>query len=203
MPRAVLTEEQVADFRRRATAAATVLFSEQGYEAVTMRGVARALGCSAMTPYRYVSNKEELFAMVRADAYRRFADAQEAAFETEGPVLARIARLREAYLSFALEEPNAYRVMFELQQPDPGDHPELLEQSERAFSYNLRLATEAQETGVLEGDPLTLAHLFWAGIHGLISLHLAGKLRLGRSIEQLVAFPIAWPTSNPDPRRTP
>ncbi len=202
MPRTVLTADQVADFRRRATAAATILFSEQGYEAVTMRAVARALGCSAMTPYRYVSNKEELFAMVRTDAYRRFADAQQAAFETEGPLLERVAHLRAAYMDFALDEPNAYRVMFELQQPDAGDYPELVEQSERAFSYNLRLATEAQESGLLEGDPRTLAHLFWAAIHGLISLHLAGKLRLGRSLEQLVAFPIIWPTPNPDTRRT-
>jgi WHG domain-containing protein len=39
---------------------------------------------------------------------------------------------------------------------------------------------------VLAGDPLTLAHQYWAGLHGLVSLHLAGKLGLGRSARELL-----------------
>jgi hypothetical protein len=46
---------------------------------------------------------------------------------------------------------------------------------------------EAVEAGALEGDPLTIAHLLWAGAHGLVSLHLAGKLSSGRGFAQLAA----------------
>ena len=46
--------------------------------------------------------------------------------------------------------------------------------------------------GKIEGDPLTVAHLAWAQVHGVISLHLAGKLIMGRSVEDLIdaALPV-------------
>ncbi|MBC7978874.1 MAG: WHG domain-containing protein [Myxococcales bacterium] len=45
---------------------------------------------------------------------------------------------------------------------------------------------EAVTRGVLAGDPNELAHIYWAGLHGLVSLHLAGKLRIGRSLDSLI-----------------
>ncbi len=44
----------------------------------------------------------------------------------------------------------------------------------------------------MEGDPLERAHFLWAQVHGLVSLHLAGKLVMGRSLEQL--FPAVFDT---------
>jgi hypothetical protein len=32
------------------------------------------------------------------------------------------------------------------------------------------------KAGILAGDPQLLAHVFWASLHGLVVLHLAGKL---------------------------
>ena len=185
MPRAALSRSEVAAFRGRAAAAATRLFAEQGYEAVTMRAVAEALGVSAMTPYRYLAGKEELFALVRAEAFRRFAEALEAALVRGGEPLEKLRRLKQAYVGFALAEPDAYRIMFELRQPDPL-HKELQAQSRRAFGALHRTVAAAVDAGDLDGDALTLAHLLWASTHGLVSLHLAGKLA-GRTITQLAA----------------
>ena len=44
-----------------------------------MRALAEDLGCSAMTPYRYFHDKQEILAAVRAAAFDRFADAMEKA----------------------------------------------------------------------------------------------------------------------------
>ena len=164
------------------------LFAAHGYEAVTMRSLADALGCSAMTPYRYLEGgKRELFGLVRAEAFRRFADRLEAALARGGDVLARLTRLKQAYVRFALDEPDAYRMMFEL-RGDDADLPELARESARAFGCLRRTVTDAVDAGELEGDALTLAHLFWASTHGLISLHLAGRLGAGRSVTQLAAI---------------
>jgi Tetracyclin repressor-like, C-terminal domain len=43
----------------------------------------------------------------------------------------------------------------------------------------------AVQSGVLAGDPDLVAHQMWAGLHGLVSLHLAGKLELGKSARSL------------------
>jgi AcrR family transcriptional regulator len=186
MPRAALSQDELAAFRRRATEAAMRLFARRGYQAVTMRALAAALRVSPMTPYRYFAGKEALFARVRAEAFRRFAETLEAALPGRGDALARLLRLKRAYLGFALEQPDAYRIMFELRQ-GPGRDPELLAQSRRAFAALHGTVAEAVDGGALAGDPLTIAHLLWAGAHGLVSLHLAGKLVSGRSLAQLAA----------------
>jgi AcrR family transcriptional regulator len=188
VPRAALSHDEIAAFRRRATDAAMGLFAASGYEAVTMRALAAALDVSAMTPYRYIESKEALFALVRAEAFRRFGDRLEAALPGRGGPLARLGRLKKAYFAFALAQPDAYRIMFELRQPAGDGHAELLAESRRAFGVLVRSVAEAVAEGLLAGDPLTIAHLLWADTHGLVSLHLAGKLTAGRNLVRLATI---------------
>ncbi len=183
MPRPALQPAEVDAFRKKAVEAAMHLFAEEGYAAVTMRGLGAALGVSAMTPYRYLSGKDELFALCRAEAFRRFGDRLEAALAKPGNPIDRLRRLKQAYIGFALEQPDAYRIMFEVREPTASEP-----QAKRAFGCLHRTVAEAVEAGELDGDPLTLAHLFWASTHGLVSLHLAGRLVSGRRLEQLAAI---------------
>ncbi len=90
MARAALLPADIATTRERLATAATKLFARHGYDAVTMRAVAAELGVSAMTPYRYLGGKDELVALVRAQAFTRFAEALEAA---TAPARDPIARL--------------------------------------------------------------------------------------------------------------
>jgi AcrR family transcriptional regulator len=189
VPRAALTEAEIEAFRKKTVRAATRLFAAQGYEAITMRAIASELGTSPMAPYRYFENKAEIFAMVRAEAYRRFASDQEAAFRSEGRPLERLFAMREAYVRFALKNPDEYRVMFELHQEPEDRYPRLGAEARRAFGALETAVREAIEAGVLEGEPLTVAHLLWASVHGLVTLHLAGKLTTGRTIDELLAAP--------------
>lgn len=187
MPRAALTVEELSAFRKRAVRAATRLFAERGYQGVTLRSLAKALGVSPMTPYRYFENKAELFAMVRTQAFRRFAEAQrDAVGEVDDPEES-LRLLGAAYVRFALEEPDAYRIMFELSQAPAGTYPELETEQARAFSYLREAVKRGVEAGLLEGEPLRRAHLLWAQAHGLVSLHLAGKLIMGCSLEDLIS----------------
>ena len=187
MPRAALTRDELEAFRERALDAAMGLFAQRGYRGVTLRSLARALGVSAMTPYRYFENKDELFAMVRTEAFRRFANAQRDAIEgTDDPEHA-LRMLGRAYVSFALNEPDAYHIMFELLQAPSGTYPELDAEQARSFSYLRDAVERLMEAKGSEGDPLRRAHFLWAQVHGLVSLHLAGKLVMGCSLEDLVS----------------
>ena len=186
MARAALTVEELHAFRGRAVSAATGLFAERGYRGVTLRSLAKELGVSPMTPYRYFENKEELFAMVRTEAFRRFADAQrDAVAEIDDPEDA-LRMLGRAYVSFALDEPDAYHIMFELLQAPAGTYPELEAEQARAFSFLHDAAQQGGEAGLSEVESLRRAHYLWAQIHGLVSLHLAGKLVMGCSLDDLL-----------------
>jgi len=208
VPRIALQPDEIAAFRRRAGEAATRLFAAHGYDAVTMRALADELGVSAMTPYRYLSGKDELVALVRTAAFRRFAEALEHATARVADPEDRLRRLKRAYLRFAATHGDAYRIMFELRGPDDaGRWPELAAEAARAFGVLGDSVRAAVVAGVLEGDPLTIAHLLWAGAHGLASLHLAGRLNLGRSLDRLAAVDHELagfrPTHKPRrPRRT-
>ena len=179
--------EELDAFRGRAVAAATKLFAERGYAGVTLRSLAKALGVSPMTPYRYFQNKEELFAMVRTEALSRFADVQRdgvAGIEDPEEALRTLGRV---YVRFALDEPDAYHTIFDILQAQAGSYPELESEQARAFSYLHAAVTAAVDAELIQGEPLHRAHLLWAQVHGLVSLHLAGKLVMGCTLDELIS----------------
>jgi AcrR family transcriptional regulator len=185
MPRQVLSAVEIDSFRQRIAAVAEHLFAVNGYDAVTMRSIAEKAGCSAMTPYRYFEDKEEIFAMLKAAAFRRFADGQERAYAASADASQRLVDLGRAYIEFALAEPDAYRIMFELRE-EARPYPELVEQEVRAIAPLKAAIAEAVAEGTLQGSPEILVHLAWARVHGLVSLHLAGKFRGETKIEDLI-----------------
>jgi AcrR family transcriptional regulator len=172
-----LSRDEIDAFRARLCAVAQKRFAKQGVDGVSMRQLADALGCSPMTPYRYFRNKEDILAAVRAAAFDRFASAlEEAARKTQGDLRAGGQAMGEAYIRFALSDPEAYRLMFDLSQPHPDRYPELVRASARA-RHMMSAALEALvEAGIFAGDPQLLGYVFWATMHGLVVLHLAGKL---------------------------
>jgi AcrR family transcriptional regulator len=130
-----------------------------------------------MTPYRYFRDKDEILAAVRTAAFDRFAHAlEDARRQARGDLRAGGQAVGEAYVRFALDNPEAYRLMFDLSQPHPDRYPELVRASARArhlMSAGLEALVEA---GVFAGDAQLLGYVFWATLHGLVVLHLAGKL---------------------------
>jgi AcrR family transcriptional regulator len=185
MPRN-LSPEDVASFRERLCHVAERQFAERGFDGVSLRTITDELGCSRMTPYRYFEDKAEIYAAVRASAYERFSTAQEEAMASGEGAVGRLTELGRAYVSFAIEAPHAYRLMFELAQPDPGEHPELRVAEGRAWAPIRDGIQALVDDGVLAGDAVVLAHTFWSGVHGIVSLHLAGKLSHGLALEELV-----------------
>lgn len=184
MPRRRLSQREIDEFRDALCRAATRRFAERGYAGVTLRGLAAELGCSPTTPYRYFRDKQEIFAAVRARAFARLADVTEAAADACADPLARLRTVGAAYLGFAQREPQAYRIVFELAQPDPDGHPELAKQRQRASQVLRDSVDAARRAAHVRGDLETVSHVFWAGLHGLATLHLAGQLR-DLSLEEL------------------
>jgi len=176
MPRN-LSPDEVEEFRRRLCDVAERLFAERGPQGVTMRELARELGVSAMTPYRYFQDKESILAAVRANAFDDFAAALEQAALTRGNAAERADAVGRAYLDFAFSNPAAYRLMFDLAQQDDGRFPELERAGKRARATMTGYMEALVAGGFLAGDPEMLGQIFWATVHGLIVLHLAGKLQ--------------------------
>jgi len=178
MPRA-LTDADVTDFRERLCDAAEMLFAAHGPDAVTMRQLAASLGVSPMTPYRYFKDKDAILAAVRAAAFTRFAVALEGARQDGDAPLVASQRVADAYTDFALAQPDAYRLMFDLSQPTEDQYPELAVAAARARRTMTAHVEGLIAAGLLRGDPEIIGHVFWASLHGTIVLQLAHKLSPG------------------------
>jgi AcrR family transcriptional regulator len=178
MPR-YLTDKDIADFRAELCRVATERFARFGYEGVTMRQLAEALGCSPKTPYRYFKDKADILATVRADAFARFSDALEQAAVAATDPLERGRLVGEAYVKFALANPHAYRIMFEIDQPIDDSHADLAREALRARQFITRQSEEMAEAGLIAVDPQLFGWSMWAAIHGLVMLHQAGMLQGG------------------------
>ena len=172
-----LTDEDVAKFRDRLCDVAEHLFAEHGAEAVTIRQLASALGVSAMTPYRYFKDKDAILAAVRARAFDRHAEALEAARKTPDLDPAeRAEAIGHAYVRFALENPEAYKLMFDIRQPSAEAYPDFVRAAARSHATMTAHLLDLKAAGHFDGDPDYVGHLYWAALHGPIMLQLSGML---------------------------
>ncbi|BDX33361.1 TetR family transcriptional regulator [Mycobacterium antarcticum] len=203
MARPVLSKAQVDAERRRLSATALRLFREHGYESVTLRKLATEAGVSKGQPYSYFASKEELFAYLRADLIRQFSDCiLQPAVEVQNP-LARIRAILLKFVDFVIAHPEEYRLMFSLRQPDPRKYPDLERARLDLMQPMLDAYEQAIEQGAARGTPAVQAHIAWALVHGLLSLHAANQLVRGCDLNSLVgpAIDQLFEQQAPDSRR--
>ena len=188
MPR-YLTEQDIADFRAELCKVATERFARFGFEGVTMRQLAEALGCSPKTPYRYFKDKADILSTVRAQAFEKFSDALETAV-TNAPSdpVSKAQAVGEAYHRFAMKNPHAYRIMFDIDAPIDDSHPDLGPQADRAAKYITRTAESLVKAGVIDVDPTMFGDAMWAATHGLVMLQQAGMLEHAPDYRTLAHF---------------
>lgn len=168
------------------------LFVERGANGVSMRDLAAELGMSPMAPYRYFKDKAEILATVRAAAFSRFSDTIETAFASGNTPTARARAIGKAYLGFALEEPDAYRLIFDLVQPDEDQYPELAYQSARAKAVLTRQSEDLIQAGLAPNDPEHVTHSLWAAAHGVCVLYMAGKFKSTSSVRDTYRATMRW-----------
>jgi AcrR family transcriptional regulator len=172
--RPVLTDEEVAAFRADVCRVAEVLFARHGVAGVTMRQIAAELGCSSTTAYRYFRNKEEIQTAVRAAAFNRFCEVIEQAACSSPDPRKSARNVGKAYLDFALQNPDAYRMMFDINQATVTGNADLAEALTRSRRSMVAYLVPLIDKGILRGESHALGQMLWAAAHGLVMLRLSG-----------------------------
>lgn len=157
--------------------AAADLLDEGGIEAVTLRAVGRVAGVSRQAPYRHFADKEDLLSAVAAGYFGGlWGEMAAAAEEADGDPMSRLGAMVEAYVRFALRNPNRYRLMLgpEIKgSPHTGVH----EAARAVHGGFVGAVAECQKAGQLPaGDTLELAALMAATSHGAVDQTLAGHV---------------------------
>jgi AcrR family transcriptional regulator len=179
-----LTEQEVESFRGRLVRAAEKLFAAHGAAGVTMRQIAKSLGYSQTAAYRYFADKDEILAAVRAAVLDRFCTKLETALKPGRDARENARAVGQAYLRFAVEDPDSYRLIFVTDGQDLMA-PEFSQMARRINATMTDYVRALIDQRYLEGDPVELGRAFWVAAHGVVMLHLSGFLPSLRARDEL------------------
>jgi AcrR family transcriptional regulator len=157
------------DLRRALVAAGLVLLEESGAAALGLREMARLVGVSAAAPYRHFADRKALLEAVAAQGFRDFTAAMEQATADVEPG-EQLARMAQAYVGFARQQPALFRLMFS-SELHPYRDPELREQADAAYA-TIAVAAARED----KSAPGEVAVTCWAFVHGLAMLLLEEQI---------------------------
>ncbi|HVR19480.1 MAG TPA: TetR/AcrR family transcriptional regulator [Polyangiaceae bacterium] len=169
-------EREKKDLRQKILKAARELLVKRGYEAVTMREIAKRIEYSATALYKHFADKEALVRELCREDFAAFARYFVEQVASSGDPLERFARSGLVYLGFAEQYPEHYRLMFMTElPPTPPEAGERDDPARNAYVFVRGLVDELMRGGHLRDD-LTdvdlVAQTVWAGVHGAAALDL-------------------------------
>lgn len=172
------------DTRKRILHAAQAELVETGPDNFSLRSVARRVGISPMTVYRHFKDKEDLQGVLIAEGYAALRRHLEPSLFADS-ARERLAGLIQGYADFALESPGTYALLFNHRME--GEEQRKLANRRNAASFRMLQdrVRECVDEGILppNADAEALSLDIWGILHGLMTLHQAGKI--GLPAEQL------------------
>ena len=150
----------------------------EGYRALSMRRIARAVGCTATSIYLHFRDKDDLLHALIHEGLERLHEQLLSVVDGVEDPRCRCERLCRSYLEFALENREYYEVIFSL-------HPEHMKRYPQALYRRARgnleffadsIAAAAGRAGDRKDSDYLHAHVIWAQLHGAVTLHLTERL---------------------------
>jgi AcrR family transcriptional regulator len=139
---------------------------------VPIRAVAEAVGVTTPSIYLHFADKQQLLAAVVADVFRELDDAMIEAAAGETTPMGRLRAFGLAYVRFALDHPEHYRLAVLEPCPKPNiEVDEVLHSS--AFAHMQATVEECVDAGTFQGDALDITFEMWAVAHGVAALMIA------------------------------
>jgi AcrR family transcriptional regulator len=166
-------ERERAARRQLIVGTARKLAEAEGWDAVTTRRLSTEIEYSQPVLYKHFAGMEQIADAVALDGFAELAEVIRAAHSDTDAGADTLTRVAQAYLDFARDNPAVYDAMFTrttaLQFAADDTPPQLIE----AF------AALHQAVGMVAGDQDTdtLTEVFWAALHGLVTLGRTGRLR--------------------------
>lgn len=165
------------DLKNALIQAGTEILSREGVRAISLRSVAKRAGVSHTAPYAHFADKQALIAAIAAEGYKKLYQQLSAAQRPDDDPLTRLMAMAQAYLQFALDEPDHFKITFSGVVEAEKDYPEYVEQSKRCFALVVAVVADCRANGFFaEGDTQLIAVSTWSCIHGFVQLLLANQL---------------------------
>jgi len=169
-------EREKQEMRRLILNTARRLFVEEGFEKINMRRIAEEIEYSPATLYLYFKDKDEILYALHTEGFEMLYQRQQTLLAIPDP-LERLRLHARIYITFALEHPEYYDLMFIMRSPTrkiEADHSWGVGlRSYQVLKENISACIEA---GLLKGARLeTASFAIWSLVHGAASLYIRGR----------------------------
>ncbi len=158
------------DLRRALVEAACRLLEKEGAQSLSLRAVAREAGVSPAAPYHHFKDKSELLDAVAHEGWEKLDLAFQAARDAQISPPDRVRELGVAYVRFASQHPDLYRVMYDCSR-DKADMPAHVHENEESAYRRVRevlISAAADPTDEISLELATIA--CWCAAHGLAEM---------------------------------
>jgi AcrR family transcriptional regulator len=148
------------------------IFVEFGYEGATIRRIAEEVGVSSTALYMHFKDKSEILLEICERVFDRMLHDQKELTKGVTSPEERVRKLMQSYMTFGLANPNAYRLVFCTRPREATEGAEKVAQrlGKELFDGFVAHVAEIAAAGRLNGDPVAVSQVLWAGVHGVISL---------------------------------
>ncbi|BAX92546.1 TetR-like C-terminal domain-containing protein [Mycobacterium shigaense] len=172
-------ERERAERRRLIIGTARKVAEAEGWDAVTTRRLSTEIEYSQPVLYKHFSGMDQIADAVALDGFAELAEAIGAAHSDAADDI--LTRTAQAYLDFARANPGVYDAMF--------TRATTLRFAADDTAPELTAAFAALRRGVSrvagEQDADTRTEVFWAALHGLVTLGRTGRLRRTHDSDRL------------------
>lgn len=166
------------DLKNALIKAGVEILAKEGVGGLSLRKVALKAGVSHSAPYAHFADKQALIAAISTEGFRQLYERMSAvAEEYKSRPEKQLIEVAWAYVQFAMDDPDRFKVMFSGVLEKEKDYTEFVAESQRNFQL-VRMIVEAnQASGTLRGGPSDLAALsVWGAVHGFVMLLLEGQI---------------------------
>jgi AcrR family transcriptional regulator len=174
----VARETRKAETRERILAAGRELLLAEGFHAFSMRKLAAKVHYTATAIYSHFPDKDALLGELVEREFIKFREAFNRTSKIADPI-ERLAKKGQTFVQFALDRPDAFKFLFMNTQVEAFPKIGLIERGNPAqdcYAFLRSTVAEALAAGRFRPelrDADMVAQIFMAGVHGIVSLHIA------------------------------
>ena len=178
-PVARLSPKKRGTSRERIVEVSQAIIEDEGAEQLTIRRIADTIHRTQPAVYQHFESKDAILAAVVIQGFSALCERLERAAKGKKDSLTALAK---AYVTFGLDRPNLYEVMFVgppiIAFANPHETPMPAQTAFRMFA-----------TAVAEANPAsdrieTVTETVWAALHGLVMLSITKRLRPGNNLHR-------------------
>ena len=166
------------DLKNALIKAGADILSKEGVSALSLRKVAQQAGVSHAAPYAHFADKQALIAAISTEGYKKlYEQIAQVAEQYRSDPLRRLVESSWAYVQFALNEPDHFKVTLSGMIEKEQEYPAFVEAAQQTFNLVVDIVAQGQQAGLLrQGAPDLTAVSVWALIHGLVTLLLENQI---------------------------